>query len=121
MYPNEYKCTNEETLKTTTNMTLTKLSTFTAHWEFNAPDVIQSKITLVSFSTGIISRKTNQLMSAPIVTIDVETIVAASSPIDRYISPEIKDPNKGPKIKNSINLQPFIVFASSIKIEFLSL
>ena len=104
MYPNEYKCTNEETLKTTTNMTLTKLSIFTAHWEFNAPDVIQSKITIVSFSNGSISRKTIQLMSAPITTIDVVKIIAASSPIDRYISPEIRDPNKGPKIKNSINV-----------------
>ena len=121
MYPNEYKCTNEETLKTTTNMTLTKLSTFTAHWEFNAPDVIQSKITLVSFSTGIISRKIIQLMSAPIVTIDVAKIVAASSPIDLYMSPDIRDPNKGPKIINSINFQPFIVFASSMRIEFRNL
>ena len=121
MYPNEYKCTKEETLKTTTNMTLTKLSTFTAHWEFNAPDVIQSKITLVSFSTGIISRKTIQLMNAPIITIDVAKIADAPSPIDRYINPEIKDPSKGPKIKNSINVQPFIVFASSMKIEFRSL
>ena len=121
MYPNEYKCTNEETLKTTTNMTLTKLSIFTAHWEFNAPDVIQSKITLVSFSTGIISRKIIQLMRAPIITIIVVKIIANSSPIDRYTSPEIRDPNKGPKIRNSINIQPFIVLASSIKIEFLSL
>jgi len=41
--------------------------------------------------------------------------------MERYIKPEIKDPSKGPKIKISINVYPFIVFASSIKIEFRSL
>ena len=114
-------CTKEETLRTTTSITLTKLSTFTAHCEFNAPDVIQSKITLDPFSTGIISRKTIQLKSAPIITIVVAKKIATSSPIDRYIRPAIKDPNKGPKIKNSINIQPFIAFASSMKIEFRNL
>ena len=58
----------------------------------------------MSFSTGIISKKIIQLMSAPIMTIDVVKIVAMSSPKDRYINLEIRDPNKGPKIRNSINI-----------------
>ena len=38
------------------------------------------------------------------IIVDVVKIVATFSPIDRYISPEIRDPNKGPKIRNSINI-----------------
>ena len=104
IYPNEYKCTKEETLKTTTNITLTKLSTFTAHWEFNDPDIIQSKTTTEPLSTATIPRKTNQLIIAPSITIDVAKIVATFSPMERYINPAIKDPSKGPKIKISINV-----------------
>ena len=70
---------------------------------------------------GKILRKTPQLMTAPSTTIDVAKSVAAFSPIERYVSPAITDPKRGPKIKNSINVQPFIVFASSIKIEFRNL
>ena len=79
------------------------------------------KTTLEPFSIGIISKKIIQLMIAPAITINVARIIATFSPIDLYINPEIKDPNKGPKIKNSINVQPFIVFASSMKIEFRNL
>ena len=99
-------CTKEETLKTTTSITLTKLSIFIAQCELNAPDVIHSKITSEPFSTGNISRKTAQLASPAITTIAVAIIIATFSPIDRCNSPAITDPKRGPKIKNSTKLNP---------------
>ena len=97
----EYKCTNDETLVTTTSIVLTKLSNFIDQSASNDPDLNHENKIFESLLRENVPKKINQLAKALNNNIIVAKITTCFSPNTLWKKPQTKAPKSGDNIINS--------------------
>ena len=97
----EYKCTNDETLVTTTSIVLTKLSNLIDQSAVNDPERNHENKTFDSLLKEIIPKKIIQLAKALNNSITVAKTITCFSPNSLWKNPQTKAPKSGDNIINS--------------------